>query len=137
MKCPACGGEISALSNACPACRSSLAGAATVGVLTPLPVGDETVITPSAANDDFTTRLPSSLPPDPGESMPTLPAGTPATALQPGPPASGPRGPLEPGQPFGSRYHVIRLLGLGGMGAVYQAWDAELGVVVAIKVIRR
>jgi tetratricopeptide (TPR) repeat protein len=52
--------------------------------------------------------------------------------------ASGPmRGsPLEIGQAFGRRYHVIRLLGLGGMGAVYQAWDAELGTSVAIKVIR-
>jgi eukaryotic-like serine/threonine-protein kinase len=45
-------------------------------------------------------------------------------------------GPLTPGKPFGSRYHVIRLLGLGGMGAVYQAWDEELSVAVAIKVIR-
>ena len=45
-------------------------------------------------------------------------------------------GPLTPGQAFGSRYHIIRPLGIGGMGAVYQAWDAELGVAVAIKVIR-
>ena len=45
-------------------------------------------------------------------------------------------GPLMPGQTFGERYHIVRLLGLGGMGAVYQAWDQELGVVVALKVIR-
>ena len=44
-------------------------------------------------------------------------------------------GPLRPGEAFGSRYHIIRLLGIGGMGAVYQAWDAELSVAVAIKVI--
>ena len=50
--------------------------------------------------------------------------------------ADAPAGPLSPGQPFGSRYHIVKLLGLGGMGAVYQAWDAELGVVVALKVIR-
>src|SRR5476649_408455 len=43
---------------------------------------------------------------------------------------------LTPGQTLGTRYHVIRLLGVGGMGAVYHAWDAELGVAVALKVIR-
>jgi tetratricopeptide (TPR) repeat protein/tRNA A-37 threonylcarbamoyl transferase component Bud32 len=48
----------------------------------------------------------------------------------------GQAGPLRVGQAFGPRYHIIRELGVGGMGAVYQAWDAELGVVVAIKVIR-
>jgi serine/threonine protein kinase/Flp pilus assembly protein TadD len=46
------------------------------------------------------------------------------------------RGPLEVGQRFGARYHILRQLGIGGMGAVYQAWDAELGVAVALKVIR-
>ena len=51
------------------------------------------------------------------------------------PAASTDGSPLVPGQPFGSRYHIIRTLGLGGMGAVYQAWDAELGVAVAMKVI--
>src|SRR5260221_3512733 len=50
--------------------------------------------------------------------------------------AASDTGPLTPGQPFGTRYHLIRALGVGGMGAVYQAWDAELGVAVAIKVIR-
>ena len=45
------------------------------------------------------------------------------------------RGPSRPGEAFGSRYRIIRLLGVGGMGAVYQAWDEELGVAVAIKVI--
>src|SRR5262249_56753991 len=39
-------------------------------------------------------------------------------------------------QNCGARYHVIRPLGVGGMGAVYQAWDQELEVAVAIKVIR-
>jgi serine/threonine protein kinase/tetratricopeptide (TPR) repeat protein len=45
-------------------------------------------------------------------------------------------GPLQIGQQFGSRYHILKQLGIGGMGAVYQAWDAELEVAVALKVIR-
>lgn len=45
-------------------------------------------------------------------------------------------GPFQPGQQVGPRYTIIRILGTGGMGAVYQAFDHELGVAVAIKVIR-
>ena len=45
-------------------------------------------------------------------------------------------GPLTVGQQFGVRYIVVRLLGIGGMGAVYQAWDTELAVMVAVKVVR-
>jgi tetratricopeptide (TPR) repeat protein/tRNA A-37 threonylcarbamoyl transferase component Bud32 len=41
------------------------------------------------------------------------------------------------GKPFGERYHIIKLLGAGGMGAVYQALDNELGVAVAIKTVRK
>jgi len=65
-----------------------------------------------------------------------------ATVLQPAPTESqGPQltrttAPLQTGQQFGSRYHIIRLLGSGGMGSVYQAWDQELEVAVAVKVIR-
>ena len=66
--------------------------------------------------------------------------------LTPVPPASGSGGEgagrtsgqgfLNPGHDFGARYHIIRLLGAGGMGAVYQAWDRTLEVAVAIKIMR-
>jgi tetratricopeptide (TPR) repeat protein/predicted Ser/Thr protein kinase len=44
--------------------------------------------------------------------------------------------PLTPGSPLGTRYEIIRLLGQGGMGAVYLAHDRELDRKVALKVIR-
>src|SRR5437879_11862119 len=44
--------------------------------------------------------------------------------------------PLTPGTILGERYELIRLLGRGGMGAVYQAHDRELDRQVALKVIR-
>jgi serine/threonine protein kinase/tetratricopeptide (TPR) repeat protein len=65
----------------------------------------------------------------------------PSSARPPEPPLSGfgdlsgvPR--LEPGHSFANRYTIIRLLGAGGMAAVYQAWDETLATAVALKLIR-
>jgi tetratricopeptide (TPR) repeat protein/tRNA A-37 threonylcarbamoyl transferase component Bud32 len=97
---------------------------------------------PADASEDVTRFAPA------GDARPVAEAPSPADALTVATPVTptphgvrGARrtnnaGPLEVGQSFGPRYHIIRLLGAGGMGAVYQAWDAELGVAVAIKVIR-
>ncbi len=43
---------------------------------------------------------------------------------------------FAPGEVIATRYRVDRLLGAGGMGAVYKVWDQDLDVFVALKVIR-
>jgi methyl-accepting chemotaxis protein/predicted Ser/Thr protein kinase len=43
---------------------------------------------------------------------------------------------LTPGSVFANRYEVKEILGAGGMGVVYRAFDRELGEPVAIKTLR-
>ena len=77
------------------------------------------------------TSLPTSTPTiGPTEVVTSLDSPSPPPPIRPG------DGPFQAGQQIGPRYTILKLLGTGGMGAVYQAFDHELGVSVAIKVIR-
>jgi eukaryotic-like serine/threonine-protein kinase len=126
MKCPNCGGDVSEKGGRCPACETLLPSSVATGTLTPVPGEDaETIFSapippPKSFPDDADT---TGLPPSAGGARH---ASSPKSA----------RGPLTIGQQFGSRYHILKQLGIGGMGAVYQAWDSELEVAVALKVIR-
>ena len=165
MRCPQCGIAVSPSASRCPACKRTL-GSATNGGLTPAPDAPTVFLPPGGAgqgpkaharavpSDDDGTRLLGGLGAATGSSdedsltrlvdddaaatMLATPPGTRAPTARGTSPGLGTSeaGPLKLGEAFGTRYHIIRLLGIGGMGAVYQAWDDELGVVVAIKVIR-
>ncbi|MEI6666709.1 MAG: protein kinase [Acidobacteriota bacterium] len=119
LTCPSCGGALSGPGGRCLIC----------GTGADAPTG---FASPIHTHDAATLAGPLSRPREEDATI----GGGPAPAT-PAPSAGRAKsGPLSSGQDFGARYHIIKTLGVGGMGAVYQAWDAELGVAVALKVIR-
>src|SRR5262249_11399363 len=141
MACPRCGSSAPPLEDHCAVCglRFDLnTSAIGLGALTSSPTS--TVSAQSNNTDAAATSLDdAALRGAPGDA--TTVSGAPfqydhMTVSLPGVPRRDVSSPLSVGQDFGSRYHIIRLLGAGGMGAVYQAWDKILEVAVAVKVIR-
>jgi len=63
-------------------------------------------------------------------AAPAEPLGSARPSLAP------PRDALRPGTLFANRYEVKEVLGVGGMGVVYRAFDRELQEPVAIKALR-
>jgi tetratricopeptide (TPR) repeat protein/tRNA A-37 threonylcarbamoyl transferase component Bud32 len=150
MQCPRCGQETLASSNVCTACGESLTTRpqpkVAAGVLTPPPTesprrteppidGPGAAAAGPPASDDVTRWLPDDGSEPTRAVSPTAPDGSSSATHSAFGRVTG-TGPLHTGQNFGARYHIIKLLGAGGMGAVYQGWDDELGMAIALKVIR-
>ncbi len=150
--CLKCGRVVPDGAGFCPNCGTQLGDVS----FRPSDGGDPVTVLPRVVEPDA-TRLPIAPPLAPvakpgeaeaetglGGSLPVADAPTMSptgmvTSLDgssPRPRVSAGDGPFQAGQQIGPRYTIIRLLGIGGMGAVYQAFDHELGVAVAIKVIR-
>src|SRR5437899_12853167 len=75
-----------------------------------------------------------------GEYMMSVPGAAATERLRTAPPSPPPRPSLgdvlRPGTLFAGRYEVKELLGTGGMGVVYRAFDRDLQEPVAIKTLR-
>ena len=140
--CTKCGNPVPRGAGFCPNCGTATASG--VYARTELPHVSETVVPEAhtALPDAGATTLPTpsaatayAMPADAATIGPTGVA-TSLDSPSPRPRVFAGDGPFQIGQQVGPRYTVLKLLGVGGMGAVYQAFDHELGVAVAIKVIR-
>ena len=134
-RCPYCDAMNPPGAVSCAACKHSLPVDESEEATGYLPATRPPVSSGATDEDEGPTGyLTAPAPTEAGDpEAPTDYSPRPGGGAAPGAPRDD--GPLEIGQRFG-RYHIIKLLGLGGMGAVYRAWDEELGVGVAVKIVR-
>lgn len=111
MLCPACKNPVPPSAARCPGC----------GIDTPVDP-EATGILPQSAADDDRTQV---------SDPPAWSKAFTATDV-----AAYRQTALDVGSVLGKRYEILKTLGEGGMGAVFQARDLEVDRIVALKVIR-
>jgi tetratricopeptide (TPR) repeat protein/TolB-like protein len=126
MVCASCGAANPDERRSCGQCGRGLLGSGQTQAFVSSSLGSRAASPAAASRKQFETGVLS--PPPEGSQFATQ-AISPISGLPSRP-------TFEPGSSFGARYRIESLLGQGGMGAVYKAYDIELGRTVAIKLVR-